>query len=130
MTTMYPKAMASGVVSENSSPKTHRELVTIFAKQYGVSESDMVKVITCEVGAEWNTNIQSNIKYNFSASKRGIVKGDRERSYGLAQIHLPDHPQVSIEEATDPVFAINFMAYYFSIGKQSMWSCAKLLGIK
>jgi len=40
----------------------------------------------------------------------GIVhEGVREPSYGLAQIHLPSHPKVSVEQALDPYFAVDWM---------------------
>ena len=106
-----------------NTPKTHKELVTMFAKQYNVSERDMVAVIECETAGTWDTNIQSYVKYNFSSAKRGIIKGDRERSYGLSQIHLPDHPYITISEAKDATYSIEFMARAFSKGKQGWWSC-------
>ena len=43
-----------------------------------------------------------------------------ERSYGLSQINTMVH-DVTIEQATDPEYAINFMAENFSKGKYNMW---------
>ncbi len=69
------------------------------AALYNVPYNDMWETILCESGA--STTIQS----------RYIRKdGTQEQSFGLAQIHLPDHPTVSKEQAIDPEFAINFMA--------------------
>lgn len=36
-------------------------------------------------------------------------EGIQEDSHGLAQIHLPSHPDISIEQAYDPYFAIRFI---------------------
>ena len=35
---------------------------------------------------------------------------DKERSYGLGQINLNAHPQITEEQAKDPGFAIDFVA--------------------
>jgi hypothetical protein len=57
----------------------------------------MKKTLYCESGYK---NVQSNV----------IKKGEREISYGIAQIHLGFHPQVSLEQALDPDYSIHFMA--------------------
>jgi len=57
----------------------------------------MLKTIYCESGYK---NIQSNI----------VSKGERENSWGLAQINLKWNPQVEKEQALDPHFAIKWMS--------------------
>lgn len=69
------------------------------AKQHNVPAAEMWGTILCESGA--STTIQS---YHIRKD------GTREQSFGLSQIHLPDHPTVTKEQAIDPKFAINFMA--------------------
>lgn len=54
----------------------------------------------------------------------------RENSWGLAQIYLPAHQDVTREQALDPRFALQWMAKEFSKGNQHLWSCARSLGIK
>lgn len=49
----------------------------------------------------------------------------REESYGLVQIHLPSHPSVSLEQATDIEFALDFLASNVKNGKQRMWTCGR-----
>ena len=71
------------------------------AKLYGVSAYQMERTIWCE--SRFN-NVQSSAYYK---------NGQREESYGLAQIHLPDHPSVSKEEALTEEFAIEWMAKNF-----------------
>lgn len=115
------------MVVSTHKPLTPREIVSVKSKEYGVSESLMVDIINCE-NTSWDTTLQSKLPYSFSDPKRGIVIGERERSYGLVQIHLPSHPSVSYEEATDPEFAIDFLAKNIAQGRLSMWSCAKILG--
>lgn len=92
------------------------------ALQYGHSASYMADLIDCE--SMGSTTIQSNHAYGFTNAKKGIYKGERERSFGLAQIHLPDHPNVTEAQATDPAFAINFMAK--NLGKVK-WYCEDLI---
>jgi hypothetical protein len=70
------------------------------AKVHGVSGYQMERTIECE--SRFN-NVQS------SAYKNGV----REDSWGLAQIHLPSHPDVTREEALNEDFAIEWMASHF-----------------
>lgn len=81
------------------------------AQEYGVSASEMKRVIKCE--SNGSTTIQS---YH---TKNGV----REESYGLVQIHLPSHKHITKEQATEPAFAIDFMAQQFAAGNQRLWSC-------
>ncbi len=105
------------------------ELINKYADQYGVSRTLMYNIIECETAHTFDPNIQSGLKYKFSDSKRGIVIGQQEQSYGLAQIHLPDHPQVTIEQAKDPVFAIKFMAQILSQDRH-LWYCELIVNDK
>lgn len=82
------------------------------AEEYGVSGEEMWNTILCE--SNGSTTIQS---------KHIRPDGSRELSFGLVQIHLPAHPNVSYEEAIDPQFSIRFMAENFAKGKQRMWTC-------
>ena len=97
------------------------ELTYSYANKYGVSGDYMVDLISCE-NTPWDTELQSQIKYNFSDPDRGIVKGEQEKSYGLSMIHLPDHPNITKEQATDPYFALDFMAEHLA-NNQNIWYC-------
>ena len=101
-----------------------RSLAIQLAVERQIEPSVMLRTLDCENPA-WNPKQQSNIHYDFTDPKRGIVKGDRERSFGLSMIHLPDHPDISYEEATDPVFALTYMADEFAAGRASQWYCYK-----
>lgn len=85
------------------------------ALKYNVSESVMNKVIKCE--SMGSTTIQSYYSTN----------GKRESSYGLAQINLIHHPNVTKAQAFDPAFAIDFLGKNIAKGHANWWSCWKIL---
>lgn len=80
------------------------------AKEYGTSATTLKRIVACESG--YVTDIQS---YK-------ILKYGREKSFGLVQIHLPDHPNITKEQAIDPAFAINYLAKHYAQGTDK-WSC-------
>lgn len=119
-------AGSTQVVVSTHKPMTPQEIVSVKSKEYGVSETIMIDIIECE--SSWGTTLQSKHHYSFSDPKRGIYEGERERSYGLVQISLPHHPNVTYEQAIDPEFAVDFLAKNIAAGRIGLWSCAKLLG--
>ena len=74
------------------------------AKVYGVSGYHMERTVECE--SRFN-NIQSTAKYKTGPN-------GYEDSWGVSQIHLPSHPDVSREEAMNEEFAIEWMAKNFN----------------
>ncbi len=84
-------------------------LANIYAHEYGVSAKKMKQVVKCESG--WRANAK-NIT-------------EREMSYGLSQLNLKAHTRISIEQATDPDFALEFMAKEFKRGNARIWTCAR-----
>lgn len=66
-------------------------------RQYDISEKDIetiLRVLKCES--------------NFRSIQSEIIKnGVREPSFGIAQIHLPSHPDVTEEQALDEEFSIH-----------------------
>lgn len=117
------EVIALDVVSEPVIQMTDKEyvesLVDTYAKKYKVSKSSMMKTLVNE-NIEFKFDQQSNLKYK-KGNRWGFPAGVREKSYGIAQIHLPDHPDVSYEEAIDPEFAVEFMAKNFAKGNASWW---------
>ncbi len=79
------------------------------AKANGVSERWIIFAIDVESGYSWNPKVKSTARYTFSDPKRGIVKGELEKSRGLCQIHEPDNPGISKETTEDPYWCIDFM---------------------
>ncbi len=95
-----------------------------YAELYNVSPQKMLQVISCE-NDTWNIRRQSELHYNFSSPKRGIIYGEQEKSFGLVMIHLPDHPEITYDQAINPDFAIQYLARKLHDGKGKMWSCYK-----
>lgn len=84
-----------------------------YAKIHNNNPDDIIKTINCE-NRGWDRKLQSKIINS---------KGIREDSWGLSQIHLPSHPNVTKEQAQDADFAIEFMAK--NLGRGVTWSCFK-----
>jgi len=79
------------------------------AKQYNVSTTTITDVIACE------------------SSFNETALGDGGYSLGLVQIHAKYHPQVTYEQATDPEFAIDFLAEKLSKNQGYLWTCYRNL---
>jgi hypothetical protein len=84
-------------------------LILADSKIYDVSYDELYGTLNCESGLDPS------------------IVGDHGTSYGIAQIHLPAHPDITKSEALDPQFSVNFAAHEFSKGRQAEWSCYKLL---
>lgn len=96
--------------------KPVEQIVEHFANQYSVSAEKMLATMKCESGM----NVKS----------KGDLRNGQPTSFGLSQIHLPAHPEVTIDMAFDPVFASEFMAKGFSENKATMWSCYRKLFVR
>ena len=83
------------------------------AVKWGVDEQILRKTLYCE-----------------SRLKPDAI-GDGGNSYGVAQIHLPSHQNkdewITKEQALDPKWAIDWTARQFSMKRQNMWTCYRLL---
>jgi len=97
-----PKLPPKAVLSVN-------ELITASSIKYSVKRKIIADVIQCE-----------------STGKINAV-GDGGRSFGLVQIFLPAHPEITKEQALDPVFAVDYLAKELSRGRGSAWTCWRLL---
>jgi hypothetical protein len=71
----------------------------------------MYHVIKCESGFQ---NVQSRLHYK---------TGGREKSFGIVQLHLPAHKDITKAQALDPDFALNYIVKEFKAGRQAQWSC-------
>ena len=96
---------------------TVQELIGKYALQYNVSASRMLNTMKCESGLK--------------SDAQGDMKNGVYTSFGLSQIHLPAHPEVTKEQALNPDFAVEFMAKGFAQHKERMWTCWRTLyGVK
>lgn len=101
--------LAAQVTPVVYSTSTAQVIIEAYAVRYGIPSDTLVGTLRCESG--------------FNST----VVGDGGTSWGVAQIHLPAHPNISKEQALDPIWSIDFAARMFSEGKQSMWTCYKQL---
>lgn len=118
---MITSLIASGLssttvyIAEHSANPVHSEVIQKaeesiedkarkIAKEYDVSFDIMNKIIENE--SKW---ISSAV-------------GDNDESYGLVQIHLPSHPEITKEQALDPEFALNFLAREIKAGREWQWT--------
>ncbi len=106
-----PEPVIFATSTRESSAKA---LIATYAEKYKVLPNTMYKVVSCETGGTFDPGIQSLARRK---------DGTQEDSWGLAQIHLPDHPDVTKEQATDPDFAIEFLAKNISEGRPYLWTC-------
>ena len=84
-------------------------IISAYAVRYGIPANRLIATLRCESG--FNSN----------------AVGDKGKSFGVAQIHLPSHKDVSKEEALNPFFAINWTASEFAAGRQKQWTCYRIL---
>lgn len=126
---LMPQDVASYIAQESFKSNKNLQVINMSidaivsrkAKEYGVSEAEMMRIIKCE--SSFIEDAQSLHKYKRDRPEWGVKEGDRELSYGLAQIHLPSHPNITYEQAIDPEFAIDFLAKSLSEGRGRLWSC-------
>jgi hypothetical protein len=104
-----PKEVQIEVVIDWTKDRINQEIEKK-AKEYGTSATTLKRIVECESG--YVTDVQSH----------HILSYGREKSFGLAQIHLPSHPDVTYEEAVDPEFAINYLAKNYA-QHTDKWSC-------
>jgi hypothetical protein len=105
---------------------TVEQLVHKYAGKYKVSAKEMMGTIRCE-NSTLDPKLQSNHRYPKDSKKWKVKKGEREKSFGIVQIHLPDHSDVSYQQATDPEYSVEFMAKKFAKKRQHEWSCYRKL---
>ena len=89
-----------------------KELARDTAKEYGLHTQKFLHTLNCE-----------NLFRAKGQSEHINEKGEREMSFGAAQIHIPSHSTISQEQAEDPEFAIKWMAEKWSKGDAYLWSC-------
>lgn len=110
------------VVKIDWTPERIEQEVREKAQEYGVSFDQMWATMKCE-NPHLKPDEQSWVVQN----------GVREESYGLAQFWLPagnktpDGKVITKEIAVDPGQAIEAMAWHFSQGRASLWTCYRKL---
>lgn len=90
-------------------------LIETYSSQYNVRADRVYAVLACESGFK---SIQSNYVDKY---------GHREDSWGIAQINLPYHLEITKEQAMDEDFSIEWLVKQFSLGHARMWACYQKL---
>jgi len=102
---IIPEAQ-NAVLMVTSSPEWIKRRISYYADFYGVSEITMNHIIRCESG------------YNPEARNLN----EKEDSNGLVQINLKAH-EITLEQARDIEFSLDFLARNLRDGKGFMWTC-------
>lgn len=85
---------------------------------YGLNQEHFVATIQCESGFDAQTQ-------SFVLDPDG--PNGHEDSWGIVQIHLPAHPDITREQAQDAAFSLQWMAQQWRDDKAYMWSCWRML---
>lgn len=99
-------------IDELSPDEDVRALIPVYALKWGVSEADMYALIDCETGGTFDPKIQS---------KALRPDGSQENSWGIAQIFLDAHPDITKEQAQDARFSLDFIGSHFSKKRFDPW---------
>jgi hypothetical protein len=95
-----------------SSKEWIKQRIIHYAEIYGVSWEVMDFIVKCE--SNYNPN----------------AIGDNGHSFGLVQIHLMSWIDAGVDYglATDPEFALDFLARKLKSGDGHLWTCYRLMG--
>ncbi len=120
----YAFITASSIINttyNTPSTTTIQTIVQKAATQYGVDASQMYQTMQCE-DRTLDPLVQSSVPDRHGPN-------GRENSWGITQIDLDYNPDITKEQAQDPVFSADLMAKNFSKGKQYLYHCyTKLFG--
>jgi hypothetical protein len=105
-------AQPTAVQVATSSQEWIKQRISHYADIYGVSRDVMDFVVKCE--SNYNPN----------------AVGDNGHSFGLVQIHLMSWKDAGVDYglATDPEFALDFLARKLKSGDGHLWTCYRLMG--
>jgi hypothetical protein len=103
-----PTILQADEISQPPSPKIEYQLLAnSIGTAYQTQIPLMKRIIACESS------------YSTTATK--ITKW--EQSYGLVQLNLLAHKDITKEEAENPTFAITYLAKNLKEGNGNMWTC-------
>lgn len=98
------------------------QIIEEMATKYGVRYDSLLETIKCEAPKTSTGLFDPTAQSLFEDSK-----GLRENSWGVTQINLTAHPDVTKEKATDARWSIEWIAHQFSLDHASMWTCWRQL---
>lgn len=95
------------------STSTAPVIIAAYARKYDVSATEMAETLQCES--------------RFKPNALGDYRDSEPTSFGVAQIHLPAHPEVTRAQALDPIWSIEWTAKEFAAGRAWQWTCHRNL---
>lgn len=101
-----PSPTPSPSVAPVSTKDEIRLYILSIAEKYHLEAARFLAVAICESGLN------------------PAAVGDHGQSFGLFQIHLKSHKDVTREQALDPLFAVEWAAKKFLVAPQ-IWACYK-----
>lgn len=96
-----------------TTPQDIEEYAREEAKREGISAYLFVETLRIE---------SMNFTWNDQSLIPAHGPNGREDSWGICQIHLPDHPEITKAQALDPRWCIQWTAQQFKNHHASMWT--------
>lgn len=109
-----PKAEAAETTELAWTPSSIEELAKQIAQRKGIPEYLFVETMRRE-SAGFTVIGQSTVP-------NAEGPNEREDSWGICQIHLPDHLEITKEQAEDPSWCLNWSADEFKAGHARNWT--------
>jgi hypothetical protein len=107
-------AISATIPAPEVVPLSIQGTIDAYARLYGVSAKELYDILNCESG--------------LNPQAEGDKENGQFTSFGISQIHLIAHPDITKAEALDYDFSIQFMAEQISKGNAQIWTCAKIMG--
>ena len=114
-------------IPEYSEPVTNEDRVKLIIEEFGFDlpeykQTQLLETLGCESMFQ---SIQSRLPLVQTLPADYVLQGEpsQEQSFGVAQIHLPAHPEVYLWQAMDREFAVKWTIEEFRQGNESQWSC-------
>lgn len=98
---------------------TTQDAIESLSEEYHISSSTMARIVSCETGGNTGSTTIQSLAVN--------SKGQQENSWGLVQIDLDYHPDISRDEAQNPIFALTFLAQNLAAGNGHLWTCFNMM---
>jgi hypothetical protein len=89
---------------------TVQELIVSDAAKYDVPSEEISTVLDCE--STMGKYVEGDIGSSTATT-----------SWGIAQINLPNHPDITKAQALNDAFAIDFLAKSIAAGRGYWWTC-------
>jgi len=103
-------AFASAV---DTTPDGLRNVAAMVAVAYRIDPIEFAAIAECESG------------FVADAKSQYIWRGKPERSYGVFQIHLDSHPEVTYAQAINPLYNIVWAAQRWDDAPHQWYNCYK-----